>query len=378
MPVCLLLRVHSTGPVSSIGAGPRRELVEHHPDLEPGEVRAQAVVHAVTEAEMRVRIAREVEAERIGEHRLRRGSRTLPRTRPCRRRARARRRARGRASRCGGCTRRGASSARSLRPPAPVAPLARAASGHWSGNASSATTAPAIALRVVSAPAAQSSEKKNCSSWSVSSGGSSPSRWAWQTTESMSSAGCARFSAISAAPYSNIAAAATGDLVGRLERLAPALEVEECSIHSKSRCRSSSGMPMRMQIACIGSSPAISFTKSHSPRSSAASTSAAVRVAQLGVEPGDRARGQALAHEQPDTLVARVVHHVEHQAGHRQVVQRRAAVGTRPARLRGERARVVHDGHARGVGVHRPEAVAVGRVRRWVRATARARSRAAR
>ena len=40
----------------------------------------------------------------------------------------------------------------------------------WSGYSVSATIAPAIALRVVSAPAAHSRLKKNCSSWSVSSG----------------------------------------------------------------------------------------------------------------------------------------------------------------------------------------------------------------
>ena len=46
------------------------QLVEHDADLEAREVRAEAVVHAVTEPEVRIRVAVQVEAERIVEHEL--------------------------------------------------------------------------------------------------------------------------------------------------------------------------------------------------------------------------------------------------------------------------------------------------------------------
>ena len=164
MPVCLLLRVHSTGPVSSIVRTRAAQLVEHHADLEPGQVRAQAVMHAVTEAEMRVRVAREIEAERIGEHVLVAVRGRLPEHHLV---AGAHRLAAELE-----VARRGAPVVRGRMRPAHdlldrgAAHRARrrAARAHWSGNASSATTAPAIAFRVVSAPAAHSSEKKNCSS----------------------------------------------------------------------------------------------------------------------------------------------------------------------------------------------------------------------
>ena len=145
-----------------------------------------------------------------------------------------------------------------------------------SGKSVSATTAPAIALRVVSAPAAHSSEKKNWISASVSCGGSSPSSVAWQTIESMSSAGSARFDATSRVPYSNIAAAAdaTSSVVSKASR---SLKSNTCSIQVNNWWRSASGMPMRMQIACIGNSPAISGTKSISPFASAVSISRPAR-----------------------------------------------------------------------------------------------------
>src|SRR3954447_5562557 len=55
----------------SFDAGERRQqLLEHDADLEPGEVRAEAVVQAVTEADVCVRVAAEVEPHRVGEDRL--------------------------------------------------------------------------------------------------------------------------------------------------------------------------------------------------------------------------------------------------------------------------------------------------------------------
>ena len=210
-------------------------------------------MNAVTEPEMRIRIAVSRRSGTDRRTRARRGSPTPPRTRPCRRRGPVGPRARCRAWRCGGCTPPGASTARSPRrrwPSRRVRSRMRASS---LGKSSSATSAPAIALRVVSAPAAHSSEKKNCSSASVSVGGSSPSRRASATTLNMSSAGLRRASrAISAAPYSNIAAPARAassvdSNASRLPR-----KSKTCSIHSNSWWRSASGIPISMQIACIG------------------------------------------------------------------------------------------------------------------------------
>jgi len=70
-----------------------------------------------------------------------------------------------------------------------------------SGHSTKASSAPAIALRVVSAPAEKSKEKKAESSSSLSRGGCSSGSSAWTTAESMSWAGCARFSSMSAVPY---------------------------------------------------------------------------------------------------------------------------------------------------------------------------------
>ena len=62
--------------------------------------------------------------------------------------------------------------------------------------------APAMALRVVSAPAENTSEKKAESSSSLSRGGSVSGSSACTTVESMSGPGWIRFSSMSAAPYS--------------------------------------------------------------------------------------------------------------------------------------------------------------------------------
>ena len=64
MPVCRLLRVHSTGPAGSIAAKRGEQLLEHHPHLQPGQAGAQAEVQPVTEAEVRVRVAGDVERHR--------------------------------------------------------------------------------------------------------------------------------------------------------------------------------------------------------------------------------------------------------------------------------------------------------------------------
>src|SRR5688572_19178555 len=49
---------------------PREQLLEHDAHLEPREVRAEAIVDALSEAEVRVRLAADVEAERLGEDAL--------------------------------------------------------------------------------------------------------------------------------------------------------------------------------------------------------------------------------------------------------------------------------------------------------------------
>jgi hypothetical protein len=67
-----------------------------------------------------------------------------------------------------------------------------------------ASMAPAMALRVVSEPAENNSEKKADSSSSLSRGGSSSGSSEWTTAESMSGLGSARFSSMSAQPYSYI------------------------------------------------------------------------------------------------------------------------------------------------------------------------------
>ncbi len=64
--MCLLLRVHTTGSVSSTDPT-RAQLVEHHADLESCETRAQAVMDAVPESEVRIRVSVEVELERSRE-----------------------------------------------------------------------------------------------------------------------------------------------------------------------------------------------------------------------------------------------------------------------------------------------------------------------
>ena len=201
--------------------------------------------------------------------RARRGSPTPPRTRPCRRRAIvAARRARRRASRCAGCTRRDASSARSPRPRSASPPGRRAATRELVGKLDERDdrARDRVAGRVGARGPQQREEELQLLVGELRADPRRRAR-ACTTTESMSSAGCARFSAISAVPYSNIAAAgarATSSVVSNASR--SSLKSKPCSIHSNSWWRSASGMPIRMQIACIGSSPATSTTKSHSPR----------------------------------------------------------------------------------------------------------------
>src|SRR3954454_4339143 len=64
----------ASGPLDVAGALDARErrqqLLEHDADLEPGEVRAEAVVQAVSEPDVRVRVPAEFEQHRVLEDRL--------------------------------------------------------------------------------------------------------------------------------------------------------------------------------------------------------------------------------------------------------------------------------------------------------------------
>ena len=74
MPVWRLLRVHSMSPAGSIDVEPGQQLLVHHPHLEAGEAGAEAEVQAVTEAEVQVGVAGDVERRRHRGTRARRGS----------------------------------------------------------------------------------------------------------------------------------------------------------------------------------------------------------------------------------------------------------------------------------------------------------------
>ena len=86
MPVCLLDRAHSTGPASAKPVHRANSVRYITRELEPGQVGTQAVVDAVAEAEVGVRVAPRIEPHRARRRHARRDWPTPPRTRPCRRR----------------------------------------------------------------------------------------------------------------------------------------------------------------------------------------------------------------------------------------------------------------------------------------------------
>ena len=113
-------------------------------------------------------------------------------------------------------------------------------------------------------------------------------------------------------------------------------------------------------MACIGSSAATSTRKSHS--SSTESTSRRIRPRSSCLQVAHRGGRQTPGHEAPDAGVTGVVHHVQHDAGHREVLNDRAPVGSVAARLRGIGHGVVQHLEHLVIGGHRPEALPVGRV----------------
>jgi hypothetical protein len=138
------------------------------------------------------------------------------------------------------------------------------------------------------------------------------------------------------------------------ERFAVATKIDACSIHSNSQCRSSSGTPSKMQIACIGGSPATLVRSNVTPFRSCQQRACWRNSLEpddgAGVTPSTRRRMR----------VARAVHHIEDHPGGRQILAtcRHKALPPRsdeyvsgpstPALLR--------------LGRHRPEAFLIRRV----------------
>ena len=75
-------------------------------------------------------------------------------------------------------------------------------------------------------------------------------------------------------------------------------------------------------------------------------------------------RREPFGHQAADAGVARVVHHVQHDAGHGEVLDDGPPVGAVPSGLRRIGDGVAEDLEHLVVGGHRPETLPVGRVRR--------------
>ena len=83
---------------------------------------------------------------------------------------------------------------------------------------------------------------------------------------------------------------------------------------------------------------------------------------QLVLQVADGRRGQAPGDQAADAGVTGVVHHVQHDARHGQVLDDRPPVGAVAPRLRGVGHRVAEDLEDLVVGGHRPEPLPAGRV----------------
>ncbi len=86
---------------------------------------------------------------------------------------------------------------------------------------------------------------------------------------------------------------------------------------------------------------------------------AAGAAPQVAFEPADGLGGEALADQSTDPGMPRVVHHVEHHPGHRQVGQQGATVLAVAAAFGGVQRGVVEHLERLGIGRHRPEPLAV-------------------
>jgi hypothetical protein len=86
-------------------------------------------------------------------------------------------------------------------------------------------------------------------------------------------------------------------------------------------------------------------------------------ASELRFQTADHARGHAGAHETADARVPGVIHHVEDDTGHVEVLQQRPAPITSSSALRGVRLGIAQDGEGLCIGGDRPEPFAIGRVR---------------
>ena len=365
MPVCLLLRVHSTAPGGLDRVDAREQLAQARRGSRAG--RGSRRGSGARRA--RIRGAGWADgARRSGtarRTRARRGSPTPPRTRPCRRRGSCARRARSRrvAVRrlyAAGCVQRTISST-----PVAIASASSRSTASWSGNSVERDdrARDRVARRVGARGPQQAEEELQLLVGQLGRVLARQRRVAHDREHVVGGVRALLGDQPGAVLEHRRAGLSRRRRSSRTPRARPR-KSKLCSIHSNSWCRSCSGMPSSMQIACIGSSPATAVMKSHVPHADERVVDE-LRGAppEVGFHAGDRARREALAHEHADALVPRVVHHVEHHPGDRQVGDGGAAVGPVAAGLRRERAGIVDDRHALGVGVHRPEAFAVGRVR---------------
>ena len=144
----------------------------------------------------------------------------------------------------------------------------------------------------------------------MSVGGSTSSSAAWTTTESMSSVGCARFVGDQRAPYSNMSNAGAARARRRRRRGSrtparpPRRARGDPPRGRRAGCRSSASAARRRRRRGSRSARP-SGTASSSTRVRRRSSSSSRRTIR-GVRP--------VRHEAPDPRVARVVHHVEHDA----------------------------------------------------------------
>ena len=226
----------------------------------------------------------------------------------------------------------------------------------------SASSPPATALRVVSDPAANRSEKNEYSSTSVSCGGSTSPSVACTTTDNMSSVGWARFSFTRSTAYSRRldCAATTGD-----------------GVYSPSPSRMSNAavdrLPQRVTVG-LGHAEEDADRLHRQLRShvdeeverlvdGSGVEEVARSSSELVFQPAHRSGCEPAAHQATNARVSGVVHHVQHHARDVEVLEQRAAALAIPASLGRVGARIVEHLQRLGVGGDAPEPFAPRRVR---------------